>query len=344
MAVQRLEAPQPRHRRRAAARLLLGGHPAAHRHCPRPRGRIRACSCSTSRPPASTPTRPNCCSRSCATSRRRASPSSSSPTSSTRSTRSPTASRCCATAAWSARRSTADLPRLKLISMMIGRELDRHRARPTVRYVEASGSRISSQAKGLGRKRTIAPFDLTAARRRSRRSCRPARLRPNRDRQADVRRHQGRFRQPDDRRQARRPLNSPRHSLREGIAFCPEDRKADGLVGELSVRENIMLSLQAKRGWFNRLVRKDSRRSSPHDMIQALDIATPDAEKPVGQLSGGNQQKVVLARSLVSQPTSAAARRADARHRCRRPCRNRRPDPAPVLARPGAAGRLFRIR
>jgi simple sugar transport system ATP-binding protein len=73
------------------------------------------------------------------------------------------------------------------------------------------------------------------------------------------------------------------------------------LISELSVRENIVLALQAKRGW-QRPLSTAEQRDLAQKMIDALDIATPDAEKPVGQLSGGNQQKVVLARSLVSQP------------------------------------------
>jgi simple sugar transport system ATP-binding protein len=94
---------------------------------------------------------------------------------------------------------------------------------------------------------------------------------------------------------------SPRHSLHNGIGFCPEDRKAEGLIGELTVRENIMLALQAKRGWLRRLSYEEQERLA-QEMIKALAIATPDADKPVGQLSGGNQQKVVLARWLVSEP------------------------------------------
>ena len=84
-------------------------------------------------------------------------------------------------------------------------------------------------------------------------------------------------------------------------AFCPEDRKAEGIFGELSVRENIVLGLQTKQGWLRRLSRAEQERLA-REMIEALAIATSDAEKPVGELSGGNQQKVVLARSLVSGP------------------------------------------
>ena len=85
------------------------------------------------------------------------------------------------------------------------------------------------------------------------------------------------------------------------MAFCPEDRKAEGIFGELSVRENIVLALQTKQGWLRRLSRAEQERLA-QEMIDALAIATSDAEKPVGELSGGNQQKVVLARSLVSGP------------------------------------------
>jgi len=73
------------------------------------------------------------------------------------------------------------------------------------------------------------------------------------------------------------------------------------VFGELSVRENIIIALQSKRGWLRRLSRDEQERLA-QEMIKTLDIATPDADKPVEQLSGGNQQKVVLARSLVSGP------------------------------------------
>ena len=94
---------------------------------------------------------------------------------------------------------------------------------------------------------------------------------------------------------------SPGRSLREGVTFCPEDRKSEGILGELTVRENIVLALQSKRGWLRRISHRDQEKLAT-EMIAKLAIATPDADKPVGQLSGGNQQKVILARSLVSGP------------------------------------------
>ena len=94
---------------------------------------------------------------------------------------------------------------------------------------------------------------------------------------------------------------SPRAALSRGVAFCPEDRKAEGIFAELSLRENIVIALQSKRGLFAALSRGEQNRLAD-EMIAALGIATPDAEKPVGQLSGGNQQKAVFARALVSDP------------------------------------------
>jgi simple sugar transport system ATP-binding protein len=96
-------------------------------------------------------------------------------------------------------------------------------------------------------------------------------------------------------------LRNPGQAIRRGLGFCPEDRKHDGLILELSVRENIILALQCRRGWWNRLGIAEQKRIAD-DMIAALGIATPDAEKPVGQLSGGNQQKVILARWLAAKP------------------------------------------
>ncbi|MFM2483392.1 sugar ABC transporter ATP-binding protein [Celerinatantimonas sp. YJH-8] len=96
-------------------------------------------------------------------------------------------------------------------------------------------------------------------------------------------------------------IRSPRKAIRLGLGFCPEDRRHDGLIGELSIRENMILALQAKRGWL-RPIRESEQHRLANEMIKALAIATPDAEKPVNQLSGGNQQKVILARWLIANP------------------------------------------
>ena len=96
-------------------------------------------------------------------------------------------------------------------------------------------------------------------------------------------------------------LNSPRQAVRCGIAFCPEDRKNEGIVADLSIRENIILALQARRGIFHYLSKR-AQSAIAERYIKQLGIRTSDAEKPIGQLSGGNQQKALLARWLATDP------------------------------------------
>ncbi len=94
---------------------------------------------------------------------------------------------------------------------------------------------------------------------------------------------------------------SPLGSINRGIALCPEDRKAAGIVDDLSVRENIILAMQASRGWFKYLNLKEQYQIA-EKYIELLNIATPSADQPVKSLSGGNQQKVILARWLAINP------------------------------------------
>jgi simple sugar transport system ATP-binding protein len=96
-------------------------------------------------------------------------------------------------------------------------------------------------------------------------------------------------------------LRSPRDAVRAGLAFCPEERKVDGIVGTLSVRENIVLALQARRGVWRHLSR-NAQRELADAFIQRLGIKTADAETPIALLSGGNQQKAILARWLATEP------------------------------------------
>jgi len=96
-------------------------------------------------------------------------------------------------------------------------------------------------------------------------------------------------------------IHSPRQAVGHALALCPEDRKHDGIVGELSIRENLMLARQARQGWLKPVSRHEQQRLA-QTMIADLQIACPNAEKAVGELSGGNQQKVVLGRWLITQP------------------------------------------
>jgi simple sugar transport system ATP-binding protein len=96
-------------------------------------------------------------------------------------------------------------------------------------------------------------------------------------------------------------INSPRKAMSLGIGFCSEDRKTEGIIPDLTVRENIILALQTRRGWWKPLGRAKQRLLAD-EYIKALRIATPDSEKAVRFLSGGNQQKVILARWLAANP------------------------------------------
>jgi simple sugar transport system ATP-binding protein len=96
-------------------------------------------------------------------------------------------------------------------------------------------------------------------------------------------------------------FRSPRAAIQYRIAFTPEDRKEAGIVPNLTVRENIALALQASRGTWKMLGRSEQEKLADH-FIKVLGIKTPNREQQVRNLSGGNQQKVVLARWLATEP------------------------------------------
>lgn len=96
-------------------------------------------------------------------------------------------------------------------------------------------------------------------------------------------------------------FKSPLDAIRSGIAFCPENRKTEGIIGDLTIRENIVLALQSKRGLFRKISRKEAERLAD-EYIEKLEIKTPDADQLIKNLSGGNQQKVILGRWLATEP------------------------------------------
>jgi galactofuranose transport system ATP-binding protein len=96
-------------------------------------------------------------------------------------------------------------------------------------------------------------------------------------------------------------FGSPLDAIQAGIGFCPEDRKLEGIIGELSLRENIILALQSKRGTFHGLSRKEQVDIADR-YIALLGVKAADAEAPVAKLSGGNQQKALLARWMATAP------------------------------------------
>ena len=197
----------------------------------------------------------------------------------------------------------AELPRLQLISKMVGREIDEASfARPA--DAGAAKSRSSGtpflSAKALGRTGSLQSIDLEVHQGEvlglggllGSGRTETARLLFGIDK-ADSGEIavQG---QPT-------PIHSPFKAIMAGLAFCPEDRKTEGIVAELSIRENIALALQAKRGVFNFIGRKKQSEIA-NSFVKALGIKTDTVEKPIGQLSGGNQQKALLARWLATTP------------------------------------------
>jgi simple sugar transport system ATP-binding protein len=96
-------------------------------------------------------------------------------------------------------------------------------------------------------------------------------------------------------------FKGPRDAILKGFGFIPEDRKVQGIIPDLTIRENIILAMQASKGWVRAYPRK-VQEALADQYIRALGIATPHAEQAIKNLSGGNQQKVILARWLASQP------------------------------------------
>ena len=191
-----------------------------------------------------------------------------------------------------------DLPRMQLVSEMLGKELIEELAPKNVRKSDQQD--VFLHVQGLGKRGVMEPFDLDIKKGeivglagllgsgRTETAQLIFGITHGDQGHVSVKGTPVRF-------------NSPRSAILQGFGLCPEDRKAEGIIGDLTVRENIILALQAKRGWFKFIPRKKQEELAD-EMIKALHIATPDSQKVVKELSGGNQQKVILARWLVSEP------------------------------------------
>lgn len=193
----------------------------------------------------------------------------------------------------------ADLDQVGLIELMIGKALDQleelheHQMRSDV-------GETLVKAEGLGRTGGIAPFDLEIKKGEvlglagllGSGRTELARLLFGAD-------------QPDSGKVTvagkQVSMSAPNDAIGAGVAFCSENRKTEGLVPDLTVRENIILALQASRGW-TRPIPASQRDELVAKYIKALDIRPANPEARVGRLSGGNQQKVLLARWLITQP------------------------------------------
>jgi monosaccharide-transporting ATPase len=196
--------------------------------------------------------------------------------------------------------ATGGLPRLELVGKMLGREVSAAEFSGSVPAAPAGGAAPILAAKGLGRRGAIEPLDL--ALRAGEVTGLGGLLGSGRTETARLlfgidAASSGEIQIRG--RTAR--IASPRDAIRLGVAFCSEDRKTEGILPNLSVRENLLLALQARRGAFQPLSASEQTQLCSH-YIAALRIKTPTAETPIRNLSGGNQQKVLLARWLATQP------------------------------------------
>jgi galactofuranose transport system ATP-binding protein len=196
-------------------------------------------------------------------------------------------------------RETASLSRLELIRMMLGRELaETTSARAATRDHQAR--EVCASFENYGKSGYVAPFNLQL--RHGEVVGLAGLLGSGRTETARLvfgaeRADGGQARVEG----APVRLQSPRDGVRHGFGYCPEERKTDGIVAELTVRENIVLALQAKRGLHRPLSRREQDEIASR-YVKMLDVRPPDPERPVGLLSGGNQQKVLLARWLATSP------------------------------------------
>ncbi|RII90181.1 sugar ABC transporter ATP-binding protein [Clavibacter californiensis] len=197
---------------------------------------------------------------------------------------------------------TAELDRTSLISKMIGKDIAALRSLDAER--EGSDHLYSDaplySAKGLGRKGSIEPTDLTLHRGEvvgfagllGSGRTELARLIYGVDKPetGDITLHGKKVDVP-----------TPTAGLAHKIAFASENRRDEGIIRDLSVRENLILAVQAKRGWARPLSKKEKDEIVDKYLVE-LNVRPADPDRPISKLSGGNQQKVLLGRWLATKP------------------------------------------
>ena len=195
-----------------------------------------------------------------------------------------------------------NLPRVQLVSKMLGKELD------DMAQIKQEGSGIPAdsdstpvfEAEQLVSNAGIKPFDFsirtgevngfTGLLGSGRSECVRAIFGADRVTGGSVKMNGKKVR-----------ISKPLDAMRNGIGYLPEDRKGDGIVGDLSVRENIILALQVMKGFFRPISRIQAE-AFADEYIRLLEIKTASSDTPIKSLSGGNQQKVILARWLLTNP------------------------------------------
>ena len=194
-----------------------------------------------------------------------------------------------------------ELPRVQLVSKMLGKELDDMasiRREDDAAQVDASTPVLEAQ--GLSSAEGIKPFDFhiqkgevngfTGLLGSGRSECVRAIFGADKKTGGTV--------MMDGQKVT---INRPLDAMKLGIGYLPEDRKQDGIVGDLSVRDNIILALQVMKGFLKPISRAQAE-AFADEYIRLLEIKTASSDTPIKQLSGGNQQKVILARWLLTHP------------------------------------------
>lgn len=191
----------------------------------------------------------------------------------------------------------SELPRLQLVEKMLGRAVVEGGERGAgARELRKEEETVFLEARNLKRQGAVGPVDLELRRGEAHGLAgllgagrtETARLLFGVDRPTS-----GEIRMSGERVRFR----SPQEAISRGIGFSSEDRKGEGIIPTLSVRENLILAMQASRGMWKRIPKAEQLALAEH-FIAALSIKTPSPEAPIGTLSGGNQQKVLLARWL----------------------------------------------
>lgn len=193
-----------------------------------------------------------------------------------------------------------ELPRVQLVAKMMGKDFDDLAAIKKDGESSVDHSEIIIDAKQLEHKGTIKPFDLQV--------CKgevigltgllgSGRSELARSIYGADKADSGELFVKGKKLNVKTPLDA----MMSGMAYLPENRKEEGIIADLSVRENIIIALQAKKGMF-KLLNKKEQEEFTDKFIDMLQIKTADRETPIKQLSGGNQQKVILGRWLLTDP------------------------------------------
>lgn len=193
-----------------------------------------------------------------------------------------------------------ELPRVKLVAAMMGKDFDDLASIKPEGSGDMSHAPMEIEAKGLSHAGKIKPFDLeihkgeviglTGLLGSGRSELARAIYGADRAQTGTLK---------VDGKEV--TIKSPIDAMNLGMGLLPDDRKEEGIIGDLSVRENIILAMQAKQGIFKRIPMAKQIEIADR-YIEMLNIKTANRETLIRQLSGGNQQKVILARWLATNP------------------------------------------